>query len=125
MSVSADFKIKAEQIANDNEDYAAGTAWLVTITNPRGKTFTRKYFMGSAHNGTTPTVDGVMSCHAMDASAGNSANDAEEFAYEFGYDYETPEDRRKVKRIYNSCTVTAKRLAQYLTEEEFEYFAGL
>lgn len=43
-----------------------------------------------------------------------------DFAYEFGYDIDEPEDRRRVNRIYQSCIREYKHLLHLFGEENME-----
>lgn len=98
------------------------TAWTCTVKNPRGKTFTRKFYMGPGHNGRKPTVMDFMSCIASDAASIDNSRSFEEWASDLGYEIEVPSDRRRAYKIYEQCVTINERMKDFLTDEERDAF---
>jgi len=121
--VLAGFKITATRIDNNhyNDDMANMDAWRVRITNPRGKTFQRQYFMGFGHGGKAPGLVDFMDTMISDAVL-VAYESLEGFMESMGYDTDSISQTAKAKSVYRACERVAARLEGFLTPEEREAF---
>lgn len=109
----SDFKFSAVRTENHSKVFKNEDAWTVRVTNPRGKTFQRKFYMGSGHKGVAPTLEDFMFAVISDADSYEGARDAGDFMAEYGY-----EEYSHALRAYNACQRTAVALSSFLTAEE-------
>jgi hypothetical protein len=120
--VLAGFKITSTRIDNNHtDDMANMDAWRVRVTNPRGKTFQRQYFMGYGHKGRAPELVEFMDNMISDADL-VAYDSLEGFMENMGYDTDSISQTAKAKRVYRSCERVAARLEEFLTQEEREAF---
>lgn len=115
------FRTSVTRIDNDNPDFPQSDAWMVRVTNPRGKMFQHKFYMGYGHNGRKPTLQEFMQSLIWDAESVQDRSE-QEFAEDLGYEYESAADRRKARKTYNACQRIATKLETFLTEDEKEAF---
>lgn len=85
--------------------------WKCIIRFQRSK-LTIYFSQGYGHNGKEPKLTDVLDCLASDASGFENAGSFEDWANEYGYDY----DSRKAERIYETIERQAKRLKKFLGE---------
>lgn len=114
----SNFKFTAIRTENTRKDFKNADAWTVRITNPRGGTMQRKYYMGTGHKGRKPTLAEVMESLLTDAACVVDTN-LSEFMADYGY-----EEASHARKAYNACRRTADRLETFLTAEERESFTN-
>lgn len=112
----SDFKFTASRTDSTDPSFRNSDAWTVRITNPRGETMQRKFYMGYGLKGRKPTLAEVMECLITDAAC-VADTDLSEFTASLGY-----ADASHARKAYNACRRTADRLETFLTEEERESF---
>jgi hypothetical protein len=112
----SDFKFTASRTENTDKNFPNATAWRVRITNPRGETMTRKFYMGSGHKGRKPTLNEVMFSLITDAACVMDTN-PREFMADYGY-----EEYAHALKAYRACTRTAEKLETFLLDDEYALF---
>lgn len=110
------FKITSTRTENTNPVFKDFDAWKVRITNPRGKTFSTKFYQGSAFNGQKPELRRVLESLILDANVAMDISE-EEFLEDLYFD-----DEEYGKKAYKNCININNRLELFLTHSERQYF---
>lgn len=110
------FKITSTRIDNENPDFPNSDAWRVRLTNPRGKTFTTKFYQGYGYAGAKPELKTVLESLILDANAALDMSE-EEFVGDLYY-----HDEELGKKVYKNCVNISNRLELFLTHTERLYF---
>lgn len=112
-------KVTAEISYNDvpyNSGFPDANGYMVTLRY-RGRKMKTPYYMGPAI-GREPTAHDVMTSLALDAASyDNARGDFEEWAREYGYDLDDPDQRRKTKRTFRAVEREAKKLREFLGDD--------
>lgn len=74
------------------------------------------FSQGSAHT-ETPTASEVLECLASDARSVVDCEDVLDFASEFGWELDTPEQINHLRKVFAGCNETLEALDQLLGED--------
>lgn len=110
------FSITSTRTYNNNLQFLNSDAWQVRIKNPRGKTFSTKYYMGYGYHGKKPSLKQVLESLILEA---NVAYDIPED--EFIEDL-YPDNPELGAKLYKQCGKIADRLENFLTHDERQFF---
>jgi hypothetical protein len=121
-------RITAERTGHDegwrrDEDNWDHYAMRIRLKNgSTSRQVTIPWNQGTAHGSATPDAASVFNSLILDAATYADVDSVQEFADEFGYEFETYQQKRRVSKMYTACKEAHTKALRFIGgEEEFDW----